>query len=330
MTHGYHLPSRHIIHLLRPRFPRRYERAAKISLQRAVLSALEATVDVGARNVIFTQFWTARHDENHAFPSQLGANLFFKAVRSFLEQHSGLIDRIIVIVDSRSSENLRMALGTHFPRDRTEIALRQSALQESDDENEPKRLLSDDSYCVPDYINDDGTVKKKTSVQVTKEDKLLRKFASDNFSELEALRAIFVGGEDSSGRPIILWLQQKVNVRQVNLDRLLVYLLRVGDEAARASKCGGEFFLAYIHEGCGLHNVLPLPWLWESIHSLASRFGARAKKVFIVGDMLVRIVSFGLTLELDVRKKLHFLNCTGNLLEQFPRSQLHSAFADSD
>mmetsp|Transcript_9351 Transcript_9351/g.28172 ORF Transcript_9351/g.28172 Transcript_9351/m.28172 type:complete len:438 (-) Transcript_9351:767-2080(-) len=330
ITHGYHLPSRHIVHLLRPRFPRRYEHAAKISLQRSVLTALEAAVDVGARNVIFTQFWRPRNDESHPFPNQLGAILFFKAVRRFLEQHSRLVDRIMVLVNDDENEDLRVALASHFPRDRTEVALSQSASQESDNEYEQKQFESGDSYGVPDYINDDGTVKKKSSSHLTKEDKLLRQFANDNFAELEALHAVFIGGEDSSGRPIVLWLQRKVNVRQINLDRLLVFLLRMGDEAARSSNCGDEFFFAYVHEGCGLHNVLPLPWLWEAIHSLASRFGARAKRIFIIGDMLVRLVSFGLTLELDVRRKLQFLNSTRDLLIQFPGGRLRRNFADPD
>mmetsp|Transcript_366 Transcript_366/g.426 ORF Transcript_366/g.426 Transcript_366/m.426 type:complete len:143 (-) Transcript_366:603-1031(-) len=44
-THGHHLHTRYLIHLLRPRFPKKYTHAAKMALRRCVSSALDTAAD---------------------------------------------------------------------------------------------------------------------------------------------------------------------------------------------------------------------------------------------------------------------------------------------
>lgn len=329
-----------MVHVLRPRYPRKYERAAKTSLQRCVSNALEAATDAGCRTVVFTQFWQPREGDHHVFPHQSACMLFAKSLRSFLELHHQLLDRIILVFEeeeskARRDDDLMAALAAFFPRTEEEIECAHEQVEKLDEEEHSAHSSTSgesSSYGVPDYIVEDGSVRRKpvslssshihAPVKPEPDETVMRKYIGDDLHDIADLCAVTVAGADSDGRPILVWLQRKIIIKQVDLERLLVYLLRVGDEAASSSRCRQEFFLAYVQESCRMGNVPPLPWLWETIRTLSNRFGTKCRRIFIIGDALVRMVSFSLTFNLEIRERIRFLDTTEKLLMQFPGGRL--------
>uniref|UniRef100_A0A7S3ABS2 Macro domain-containing protein n=1 Tax=Rhodosorus marinus TaxID=101924 RepID=A0A7S3ABS2_9RHOD len=326
-TFGYHLHTRYLIHVLRPRFPKKYVHAARMALGRCVSSALDSAVDQNCRTVVFTEFWESPQGEAHPFPRNIAANLFCKSLRSFLDAHAHYVEKILIVSNRKDDTDMLDALAKYFPRNEAEAVGFDLEDEEDDDFPADHELTKEESYRAPEYVNRDGTPRRPKNnepppEQVPEEESIPQRYSRETLTEIEALDAIKIAGEDSQGRPILTWMQQKINVKEVDMDQVFRFLLQTAEDASRESRSGQEFFVVYNHQGCKPANVPPIPWLWDKIRQLVVRFETRVKKVFIIGDFLVRIVSVGILWNLDVRDRVCFIDSTEQLLLQFPGGRL--------
>lgn len=319
--------TRYLIHVLRPRFPKKYVHAARMALGRCVSSALDSAVDQNCRTVVFTEFWESPQGEAHPFPRNIAANLFCKSLRSFLDAHAHYVEKILIVSNRKDDTDMLDALAKYFPRNEAEAVGFDLEDEEDDDFPADHELTKEESYRAPEYVNRDGTPRRPKNnepppEQVPEEESIPQRYSRETLTEIEALDAIKIAGEDSQGRPILTWMQQKINVKEVDMDQVFRFLLQTAEDASRESRSGQEFFVVYNHQGCKPANVPPIPWLWDKIRQLVVRFETRVKKVFIIGDFLVRIVSVGILWNLDVRDRVCFIDSTEQLLLQFPGGRL--------
>ena len=126
MTSAYRLPARRIAHVVGPRYADKYATAAENALCHCYRSALNKLVDeLKFRTIAFTSVC----EESKKYPRDEAAMVAARTVRRFLERWSGRLDAVVFCVNAADKPHFVEAMKIFFPRNTTESARAETALQ---------------------------------------------------------------------------------------------------------------------------------------------------------------------------------------------------------
>ncbi|KAG1699125.1 hypothetical protein DVH05_014044 [Phytophthora capsici] len=89
----------------------------------------------------------------------------------------------------------------------------------------------------------------------------LRRAKKEDFSDLKALGFCYCGGVDLAGLPVVVYLAGKLSVKELDMERVLLFVLFTLDSqrAALVATCS-QFSLLYVHSD-GNDSQVPNAWL---------------------------------------------------------------------
>ena len=80
--------------------------------------------------------------------------------------------------------------------------------------------------------------------------------SQQNFTELEKLDIIYQSGFDSEGRPIIVFVGNKVETKVMDMDTLFLYLLKFLDPIVEK-----DYVCVFIQTGISSNNRPNMKWM---------------------------------------------------------------------
>ncbi|KAG7399940.1 hypothetical protein PHYBOEH_007460 [Phytophthora boehmeriae] len=114
---------------------------------------------------------------------------------------------------------------------------------------------------------------EKATATTTKWDYLaaLKLARQEDFSDLKALGFCYYGGIDLSGLPVVVYLPGKLRVEDVDLERVLLFILVTLDtQRAALSPTSPYFSVLYVHSDVTEENQPPSSWLQRLFRILAT------------------------------------------------------------
>lgn len=107
--------------------------------------------------------------------------------------------------------------------------------------------------------------------------KFLREALSQDLTDMAALNFIYHSGEDASGRANIVFVSSHLPVETANLNRVLMYMVKVCDPLV--SK---DFNVIYFHTLFRSANKPPFQWLKDLYALFNRKYKKNMKRIFIV------------------------------------------------
>lgn len=130
-------------------------------------------------------------------------------------------------------------------------------------------------------LNDKGFIREVTAqVRPTtfNQDKIyneyLLKAAQGNYGNIESLRAIYTVGTDSVNRPVVLLLAHKLNVKNLDMEQLLLYIIRIMDPIVTS-----DYVLIYYHAALAYPSF---SWLKTAYTIFNRKYKKNLKQLYIV------------------------------------------------
>jgi len=139
-------------------------------------------------------------------------------------------------------------------------------------------------------------------------------------ADIARLRYIYRAGSDASGKEIVVLLGCMLPVKQVDLHRVLLYVVRV-----LAPLAGRPFSLVYIHGGVTSAHDPPFAWLRQLYGLLDYPHGQGLHAFYVVHPTFFLKVGFTLLspfLSSSFNDKLQYINGLRDLFTIFPRASL--------
>jgi hypothetical protein len=152
--------------------------------------------------------------------------------------------------------------------------------------NQREELHVDSSFAFaqdnPDDVRrKDDMSKPKDQLAIEEDNRrynmYLRRAKDEDLSDLAALNFIYQSGVDSQNRPILVFIVSHLPAASANLERVLLYLIKVLDPIVT-----GDYNLIYFHTHIANNNKPPFAWLQEVYGIFNRKYKKNLKRLFIV------------------------------------------------
>eukprot|EP00462_Mataza_sp_D1_P025002 CAMPEP_0175135100 /NCGR_PEP_ID=MMETSP0087-20121206/8533_1 /TAXON_ID=136419 /ORGANISM="Unknown Unknown, Strain D1" /LENGTH=519 /DNA_ID=CAMNT_0016417709 /DNA_START=61 /DNA_END=1620 /DNA_ORIENTATION=+ len=191
-------------------------------------------------------------------------------------------------------------------------------------------LLKDESFIHmqdnPDEVRKKRDSNKPKAERIKEENEfkyktILSRAENEYLEDLAQLKFIYQSGVDHSGRPIIIFVASLVPAKTVDLERIMLYIIKVMDPIVES-----DFNIIYVHTNFRSQNKFPLPWLREVYATLDRRYKKNVKRIFVIhATWWVKLVmSFAKPfVRKKVWNKLFYVEKLSDIYEFFERRAVH-------
>jgi len=107
--------------------------------------------------------------------------------------------------------------------------------------------------------------------------KFLRQAMETDLTDMADLNFIYESGQDATGRPNIVFVASHIPVATVNMERVLIYMVRVLDPVVNK-----DFNVIYFHSNFSSSNKPPFAWLKEVYSIFNRKYKKNMKRIFLV------------------------------------------------
>jgi hypothetical protein len=114
-------------------------------------------------------------------------------------------------------------------------------------------------------------------LRIERYERLVRKAKSEDLSEVSGIGCLYQSGTDRFGRPVIVFVGRWFDIRKINLDKALLYLVQLLD-----SVVNGEYVISYFHTLTTSNNRPPLSWIKQVYATLPYKYKKNLKAFYIV------------------------------------------------
>eukprot|EP01091_Cochliopodium_minus_P019473 TRINITY_DN8195_c0_g1_i1.p1 TRINITY_DN8195_c0_g1~~TRINITY_DN8195_c0_g1_i1.p1 ORF type:complete len:486 (+),score=148.48 TRINITY_DN8195_c0_g1_i1:41-1498(+) len=354
ITSGYSLPSRYIIHTVGPRYNVKYVNAAENALHSCYRSCLQVLKEQHLKSIAFCVI----NSPTRGYPMEGGAHVALRTVRRVLEHYEGDFSNIIFTIDNDSEfEIYSNILPLYFPRNPTELELSNKNLPESignewgehiieerviristfPGSNDEENPVESSSWLDSEEINPSLTImqddldekrvqriKSSQEIEAEKTELLyqsyLERARKTDLSFFSNLNIVSVTGRDSSDRPIITVCMCKLPETGVDMEKFLLYLIKVMDPMVNS-----KYNLVYYHSNMSSKNKPEFSWLKNVYNIFSVKYSNNLHLLFIVHPTfwLKLVVNFIKTFSsTSFLTKLRYYNSLQELFEHLPKNQL--------
>jgi hypothetical protein len=148
----------------------------------------------------------------------------------------------------------------------------------------------------------------------------LRQARNSDLSDIAALNLIYTSGTDLQGRQVLMVLGSHLPAETVDLERVLLYIIRVMDRLVNR-----PYVLIYIHSEFSSENRPELSWLREMFDIFDRKYRANLKAMYVVhSSFWVKLVFWALTPVLTTKfwDTLVYIDRVQDLNNYFDRGQM--------
>jgi Rho GTPase-activating protein 1 len=120
--------------------------------------------------------------------------------------------------------------------------------------------------------------KKQTEIERNDREyaKYLEMAKKENFDNIENSKMVYRSGYDSEKRPIIVILAPLIPVKTIDMDKLLLYFIKVLDTLVE-----NDYVIIYVHNNSN-ENIPKFAWLKKSYSILSRKYKKNLKSLYIV------------------------------------------------
>lgn len=310
ITAGYKLPAKNIIHTVGPRYSEKYKTAAENALHGCYRRSLEVLKDSKLSSIAFCVVNTDRK----MYPKKAATHIALRTVRRFLDRYGKDIQTVIFAIpqsDKQTLELYRSCLPLYFPRSEQEwlVAGKLLPMDLGNEIGEPVNLervmvigqqpaaasaaapvkkaapvfkgFSEPSANPDDERALADSLKSKDQLAREAENRrynaYLRQSREEDLSDLAALNFVYQSGCDGEGRPIICLVASHLPAATADLNRVLLYLIKVLDPLVQ-----NDYNIIYFHTNITSANRPPMDWIKECYSIFNRKYKKNLKRLFIV------------------------------------------------
>lgn len=355
LTPGFDLNARYIIHTVGPRYNVKYKTAAENALHSCYRGCLQIAKESKMRSIAFCLI----NSDKRGYPKEEGAHVALRTVRRFLEHFKSDFDRVIFCLESDGDWEVYSQLAVlYFPRSEEELKLAHHALPEgcgnewgetvieervirvqalgySDSEGDDDDAVASSwitneemgkktALTVMSPAKDDGMVKDSSPEEEETEKKYLdylEKARKTDLSEFDRYSVIYHSGRDAEGRPIVVLCPCRLPEPLPNMDKFLLYLLRVLDPLVNS-----KYVLVYFHSNMSDRSKPDFSWMKNVYEIFSWKYSQNLFRMYIVHPTFwLKLVNtfFKTFASADFFEKVLYLDSLAQLFDFIPKSQLN-------
>jgi len=153
----------------------------------------------------------------------------------------------------------------------------------------------------------------------------LKRSETVDFSAIAALNAVFLAGQDSMKRPIVVVMIERFSVKQINMDDLFLYIIKIMDPIVEK-----DYVLIYVHTNIDSSKRPSLGWLKNAYTVFNRKYKKNLKELYIIEPswwLKVLVSCFKPFVSTKFWKKLHYIGRIEEIsseIEHFDISKLTS------
>eukprot|EP00298_Acanthocystis_sp_HF-20_P001611 c12023_g1_i1.p1 GENE.c12023_g1_i1~~c12023_g1_i1.p1 ORF type:complete len:501 (+),score=178.61 c12023_g1_i1:60-1562(+) len=313
-TRAYNLPCQRIIHTAGPRFNAKYQTAAENALHSCYRQSLQLLTELNLRTIAFPSINSGKK----GYPREAATHIALRTIRRFIEHHGDKLDLIVLCVDNEEDLNCyKKLLPLYMPRSKAEeqsvIDLLPAEIGNEHGEmvceerairiktlpganfNAPVKITSESNdikqvlkSSFGEMVEDQDThrlatiQKSRSQIEIEEKEKeyarCLQRARSENFSDLEKMKLIHIGGVDEMGRTVVVFVAHHFpHSSEADYDRLLLFFFRELDPIVEK-----PFVVVYFHTKLESDRQPPLAWVKKSLSLLPRKYRAKLQNLYVV------------------------------------------------
>lgn len=199
----------------------------------------------------------------------------------------------------------------------TTINMGEHSFTHMEEDVDRQRLLG----SPPAYVSDPTSQALSTDLQKKQRyERLLRRAKTEDLREISGIGCLYQCGHDRLGRPIIVFVGKWFKYNEINLDKAMLYLIKLLEPIAR-----GDYVILYFHTLTATENHPALHWIRQVYDVLDYKFKKHLKAFYIVHPTLwTKIMTWWFTTFMapQIKHKVHAVNGIEYLYDNIDPDQL--------
>ncbi len=341
VTRGCNLNASYVIHTVGPTWKEKNATAAESALHCCYKSALSLAKEQGAKSIAFPCLYSKKK----GYPREEGSQIAVRTVRRFLDHYGNDFDHVVFFVSDESDfEMYYRSLTLFCPRDEDEAGWSERHLKAEMKGNEwgeciieerqirisagfsegASRPPHDPSFVDKSAFGGDPVVYGADSMADSQMYKLELERAKElDLKDIFALNIVYESGVDYAGRPVIALVARNMNVPDVDLDRLFLYIIKTFDETVSGDR---GYSLVILDDDVNLGSFPSIGWvktLYEDV--LPKKYKKNIKAMYVVHPTWKLKALFWAAMPFVSSKfwdKHHYLDTLDELYNFVPQDQL--------
>ena len=299
----------YVIHAVPPE----WSPESEITLAKAYKSALEVAKKRGITSIVFSVL------KRKGYPRERAAHIALRTVRKSLESMGASLSSVIFAfqpTDVYDQMIYESVLPLYFPRNAEELQKQSTTFEEL------KTQWKADVVATTAEIqpNQSQLTAAPTLSHEEGIESFVQRCKNTDLSDIAALELIYLAGEDALGRPTYIFMESHLPNRKMDLERVLMYLIKILDPVVDA-----EYVLIYINRQSSAEYLPEFSWLKRVYGLFDRRFKKNLKQLYIVHP------TFWLKTALQFLRpfisskfyaKIHYLNKLADIFPHFPQGKV--------
>lgn len=120
-------------------------------------------------------------------------------------------------------------------------------------------------------------VEQRKIEQKKRYERLLKWSRTEDLTDIASLRCLYRTGQDRYGRPVIVFVGKNFNAEKVDLEKALLYMIRLMDPIV-----GQDYVVVYFHTNVTSENNPPMHFLRQVYMTLDHKYKKNLKSFYIV------------------------------------------------
>ncbi|XP_047741580.1 protein GDAP2 homolog [Hyalella azteca] len=195
---------------------------------------------------------------------------------------------------SRGSDDVKINIGEH-------LSVGEHAFSNMEDDIDRQRLLGAAPF-------DASSAAITTNLQKQQRfERLLRRSKTEDLREISGIGCLYHCGHDKLGRPVIVFIGKWFKYNEINLEKAVLYLLRVLEPVAHS-----DYVIIYFHTLTSPENHPALTWIRQVYDVLLYKHKKHLKAFYIVHPTLwTKIMTWWFTTFMAPQIKHKVFSVTG-------------------
>ena len=306
MTAAYKLPCKSVIHTVGPKYNLKYRTAAENALHHCYFHCLEEMVEAGHRSIAFCCVNT----EKKSYPPEDAAHIIVRTVRRFLERYGNKVDAIcFTFANATERRAYDVVLPLYFPRTKAEqyravsllpedvgnesgetvVAERQGRGGESYKNSGNSGGISATTLGAPTgYEHDEwlepelDPTKPAGAAAAAEADRyyhLLQEAKAKQLGDIKRRNIVYRAGKDARGLPVFVFVTRHIELDQIDLHDLLLYMIRVMDGDVTSPE---GYTMILVYSEATESNIPATSWVKEVYDSLPRKYKKHMKSMHVI------------------------------------------------
>jgi len=136
-----------------------------------------------------------------------------------------------------------------------------------------------------------------------------------DFADIESLKAIYVAGYDRFGRPVVVFILDRLPVKQINMDKLFLYIINLMDPIVTS-----DYVFVFFHSPVDSEHRPTFAWLRNAYGLFNRKYKKNLKELHVVKPtrwLKFLAACFRPFLSSKFWKKLHYVEDIQSLQKHF-------------